>query len=525
MQYRPTPAALVIAALVVLMGALAGYRLAAIGYDTAYLLPQRVWEVRIEQRVSGEESGVELNTFLPSTGPRQQVLEDRNSSPGFDYVTGVEGGNRTARWRSQGRATQGTAVYEARVSTRALRFELSRDLKLPETAAVGHADELAPTADIQSAAREIVELSDSLVPEDRSLVGFLEGAFDYVQGFGFKPFKGTTSAITALRLKEASCNGRSRLLVALLRAQKIPARLVGGVVLSSGNKRTSHQWVEALIAGRWVPFDALNHHFAELPANYLELYRGDYNLFRHTAGIGFDYQFVMKPHLVPPATIAERKGALGLWAIFSELGIPLELMRILLMIPIGAMVIVIFRNVVGLKTFGTFLPTLIAAASFNTGFWWGAVGFVALILLTALVRRLIAPLQLLHSPQLAILLTSIVALMIALTFVGASTDAVGLTRITLFPIAVLAITSERYVLMEIEEGRMAALKTLATTLVVVFFCYIVMQSVALQLLFMAFPELLLGVVAIDIYLGRWLGLRVTEWARFKGIVGSPEAAA
>ncbi|MEL7219627.1 MAG: transglutaminase family protein, partial [Pseudomonadota bacterium] len=97
--------------------------------------------------------------------------------------------------------------------------------------------------------------------------------------------------MTALRLGRASCNGKGRLFVALARTNGIPARLVGGVILNEGSKKTSHQWLEVLIEGRWVPFDPTNGHFATLPENYLRLYTGDHALFRHTRNINFDYLF------------------------------------------------------------------------------------------------------------------------------------------------------------------------------------------------------------------------------------------
>lgn len=126
---------------------------------------------------------------------------------------------------------------------------------------------------MQSDNAEIIALTKQVKGNEGGARERIQRMFDTVQKLKFRPFSGTTDALTALRLGEASCNGKSRLLVALMRASGIPARLVGGVVLESGKKRTSHQWVEAFAGGRWVPFDPTNRHFAELPANYLVLYR------------------------------------------------------------------------------------------------------------------------------------------------------------------------------------------------------------------------------------------------------------
>ena len=58
----------------------------------------------------------------------------------------------------------------------------------------------------------------------------------------------------------------------------------------------------------------------------------------------------------------------------------------------------------------------------------------------------------------------------------------------------------------------------AQTALVVAACYAVIESAALQAVFLAFPELLLLVLAVDLWVGRWMGLRLTEYFRFAGLM-------
>ncbi len=504
--------------LVVAASATAAVRLQRIGYDLSFMIPEVVWQVTVVQSLEGHGERVRARTFLPISDDRQTVLDERNQSGDLELDIRVEEGNRAAHWTGPSISGARTIQYEYRVLGRGRRYEIADGFELGARARGASTEWLQPTKVVQSASPEILELSDALLPADRTLVTYVRAVFDRVSELGFKPFKGTTDALTALRLGEASCNGRGRLFVALMRARGIPARLIGGLVLEPGEKRTSHQWVEIAVGGHWVPMDPTNDHFAELPHNYLTLYRGDHALFRHTADIGFRYSFSIRRRLAPRRQTDTARQDLGLWAVFEKLGIPLDLLKIVIMIPLGAVVVVIFRNVLGLRTFGTFLPALIAAAAVNTGFWWGAIGFVVLLLLASGVRRLCAHLELLHSPQLAVLLTAVIGAMLLTAFVADAHGLARLARISLFPVAILAITAERFTLVEIEEGPLDAWATLLRTLVVVYFCHLTMSSLALQILMLGFPELLLVVVAIDIWLGRWMGLRLTEWVRFRGLL-------
>ncbi len=491
----------------------AAIRLSALGWDLGFMIPELVFDVEVTQSLEGSGEALHLETFLPLSDTRQSVISESNAPEDLTLSTTLESGNRVARWEGSPTGPR-TVRTSYRVRTAAVRYELPEEIPLGEPSR-GETEDLEPTKVIQSTSPEITALAAKLLPPSGALRDYLRAVFDKVSSLGMKPFKGTTDALTALRLGEASCNGRSRLMVALLRARGIAARLVGGVVLDAGDKKTSHQWLEARVGGHWVPFDPTNGQFAALPQHYLALYRGDEVLFRHSRDIGFKYLFSIRPNTAPRQEVHTHKAELGLWRVFERMGIPPDLLKVIVLIPVGAVVVVLFRNVIGFRTFGSFLPVLIAASMRHTGFWWGAAGFVAILLVVALVRRLMSRLELLHSPQLAVLLTLVIALMLGLATIAADHDLPDLARISLFPFAILAITSERFAIMIDEEGYRPAMETLLRTLVVVFFCHYTMTSLSLQILMLGFPELLAVVAAIDIWLGRWVGLRMTEWLRFR----------
>jgi hypothetical protein len=190
------------------------------------------------------------------------------------------------------------------------------------------------------------------------------------------------------------------------------------------------------------------------------------------------------------------------------------------MIPFGVLVVVVARNVIGVNTFGTFLPALMAVAVRETGLLAGLAGFVVIIAVTALVRIPLNKLGVLHTPKLAILMVIAILTMLGLTVLAdiVRVDALAsVGAVTLFPIAILTITSERIALSLEEEGWKKTGSVMLWTLVVMSVAYFMMQSVALQALILAFPELFLGVVALNLWIGNWTGLRVSELLRFRSL--------
>ena len=74
--------------------------------------------------------------------------------------------------------------------------------------------------------------------------------------------------------------------------------------------------------------------------------------------------------------------------------------------------------------------------------------------------------------------------------------------------------------MIIEEGVMHTMVTLLGTLLIALISYMIFFFGSLQILFFTHPELLLIVIAIQIFLGLYKGYRVSELFRFKEIFKS-----
>jgi hypothetical protein len=515
------------AALLLVLAAvfLVGGKILLAGYGLQEIVPEIAWDVRLVMTCEGHDEPLRLRTFLPRSDERQTVREESFPAGALARTEESQGDNRRATWSAPSLVGAATVSASWRVTAHAARYEIPPGMPIPASPPAERADDTRPTKTVQSDAREIGELLDRIAAQPRTVDTTLRAIFDYThEKLEPAPFKGTTDALTALRLQQGSCNGKSRLFAALARRAGIPTRLVGGIILSSGAKRTSHQWVESWVNGVWVPFCPLNGHHAEIPARYLRLYTGDEPLFSHSSNINFDYQYGIRRRIVPRESPGRGEAppwtSTRLWALLGRIGIPLDLLRILVMLPLGATMTVIFRNVVGLRMFGTFLPALLAVACRGTGLAWGLAGFALLLALVGAARWALDRMNLLHTPKLAVMLTLVIFGMLGLSALAVSQGIGTLAYISLFPIAVTTLTTERFAITVQEEGWHQAVLVSGQTALVVAACYLVMDSPAMQSAFLAFPELLLAVLGLDLWLGRWMGLRLVEYRRFSGLVKS-----
>jgi hypothetical protein len=203
---------------------------------------------------------------------------------------------------------------------------------------------------------------------------------------------------------------------------------------------------------------------------------------------------------------------------FSLFSLPVatqNIYRVLLTIPLGVALLVILRNVVGIQTFGTFMPILIALAFRETDLLWGVSLFIVLVSLGLLIRFYFEKLKLLLVPRLASVVIVVILLMVAISILSHKLGLEQGLSVALFPMVVLAMTIERMSIVWEEHGPTDAIVMGLGSLAVACAAYVVMQDRTLQYLVFVFPELLLVLLSITLLLGRYKGYRLTEFWRFR----------
>jgi hypothetical protein len=187
--------------------------------------------------------------------------------------------------------------------------------------------------------------------------------------------------------------------------------------------------------------------------------------------------------------------------------------------PLGALLTSFFRTLVGIRTYGTFTPPLLALAFCFADWRTGLMIFVVVVGLGLVARSMLDRLKLLMVPRLSVILT-LVALCII--FAVSLLDYIGVTpgaQAVLLPMVILTMTIERMSIGWEEAGPREALQQAGGSLLAASLAYLVMTERQVQHLVFMFPELLLIVLAITLALGRYTGYRLTELGRFKALAG------
>lgn len=204
-----------------------------------------------------------------------------------------------------------------------------------------------------------------------------------------------------------------------------------------------------------------------------------------------------------------------------EQGVPLQTVTLLLMLPIIVTLVAFFRQVIGIKAFGIYTPTLITFAllAFDpNGIKYGIAIFVCVILVGMLSRYIMKRFRLLYLPRLAITVSIISLAILVILVAGGMYRRTGLASVSIFPLLIMITLAEKFVATQIEKGSKVAFLLAAETLAISIVGYVLIKWDTLTALLLQYPWLILFTFLINFYLGKWTGLRITEYLRFRKII-------
>jgi len=497
-----------------LAGALALCGIALFAYKAFFLqLPlypgQRsdVWRVETELRFTAKNGPAKLTVQLPAPTGRLQVIDQSFVSSGYGLTVAPGAAVNQQATFSIAAATGPQVLYSRVVISRVVSLDTVSREPQPEV----QRPNLNPPAAV--AAEEIVRSARERAADPETL-----------------------AALIAQRLRNAPVGGEAEYLVGrspsvarivattvdLLGLAGVPSRSVTGISLELERRNAEFvHWLEVFQDGMWRSV-YVGETRPEVVQHYLPWWRGRSAFAAIEGGTDLSHHITVSrsQELSLQTAMQQQRATEKRLVEFSLFGLPLQtqfLFRSLVVIPLGIFLLVVLRNVVGFKTFGTFMPVLIALAFRETGIIWGAAFFAIIVAIGLAVRFYLERLKLLLVPRLAVGVMVVVLIICVLTVLF---HRVGFTRglsVGLFPIVILTMTIERMSVVWEENGPLEALQQAVGSLVVGVLTFLVMNIPQLEHLLFVFPELLLVVLAATLLLGRYSGYRLTELRRFRAL--------
>lgn len=242
---------------------------------------------------------------------------------------------------------------------------------------------------------------------------------------------------------------------------------------------------------------------------------------------GYDYQLTNA-----------QTGQLQIWNFMSyfvnyliDSGIPANTVILILMLPVIATVVSVMKQFVGLTTFGVYTPTIITLTFWILGLKFGLLTLLIVFLVGTGARSVLKKYRLLYVPRMAIVLTSVALAILFMLIISIRFNLFDAQfySLSVFPMLILSTLTEKFVNAQGGKGFKKAMILTMQTVLVAIFAYIVIGGAvdlylfeikfgALQSFMLAYPEVIILIIFFNVFLGRWTGLRLLEYARFREVL-------
>lgn len=308
----------------------------------------------------------------------------------------------------------------------------------------------------------------------------------------------------------------------LLSIAHVPLEKVHTIRLVADQPQAPELWLRSFNGSQWLYFNPDTGEQG-LPSDRLLWWTGDENLISVEGGKKALVTFTLNNSEMNAIRLAKLtdENTDADFLEYSLYSLPLQTQQtfmIMVMIPIGVLVILILRNLIGLQTLGTFTPVLIALAFRETQLGFGIALFTVITALGLTLRSYLEHLKLQMLPRLSVVLTFVVVLIAAISLFS---HKLGLERglsVALFPMVILTMTIERLSITWEERGASHAMKVAIGTLFAASLAHLLMTVPDLVYFVFTFPAILLIMVGFMLAMGRYRGYRLTELLRFRAFL-------
>ncbi len=205
-------------------------------------------------------------------------------------------------------------------------------------------------------------------------------------------------------------------------------------------------------------------------------------------------------------------------------GIPTQVITFVLFLPVILTIVGFFKLFIGAETIGLFQLLVLTLSFFILGITMGTLVLVLSIAVGVLMRFFLQKTPMLFVSKMTLLLSTSRLMVLLLLIFGSE---VGLffgidnsntqrALLSIFPMILIAMQADKFSQLSwpISLSKTAFVRLL-TSYVAVVVAYFIIKWPALETMLLAIPELIILTYILQIFIGRYRGLRVVEYMRFR----------
>ncbi len=339
---------------------------------------------------------VKINMMLPQSGNTYSLVDEQFISSGYGMSSrkAKDSDNRKVYWSLRRASGEQVLYYQTKVRPRTSMMSSQSSSKVPAIS------EIEFTEAQQIAAQALLSEVRARSADSETFVAELLKRLN-------EPYmnKESGESVAVLLGKKPSLNKKLNVTVQILALAKFPSRIANGIRLQQLVRSAGiRQWIEVYYLEQWHAYDPVTAE-PKIPNDYLTWWWGSDAFVQLRGGENINTRISVnldrETAFNSVTGYSADKSAITEFSLFA---LPVEtqvIYHVMLPIPIAVLLLVLLRNVVGIKTFGTFMPILIALAFRETQLIWGVFMFCFIVAMGIITRFYLDRLKLLLVARLA----------------------------------------------------------------------------------------------------------------------------
>lgn len=456
---------------------------------------REIWTVEARVTFDAVDPPLKASLAIPDNSGRYKIVDEFTASPGYglNFIP-TENGLRRAEWTKRKGEGRQTLYYRANLLLENQQYDFA-ELIAKSAAPLGNTPE-------DQLANGILARAQELSSDTTSFVRALVTEFN------------TPSETIELLNAQAD---KTRWLERLLNLSGVPSTTIGVLNLEDGRRRQglkTYLMIADLEAMRIVDPDTGEFGLA---VNQIVWEAGAPSLLDIIGGQNSQVSFSTIRQEIPatPGVVAFDDTSAA--SEFSVHALPVSeqaLFKNILLIPVGVLLVVFFRVIIGIRTSGTFMPVLIAIAFLQTSLITGLTGFILIVMVGLFIRAYLSRLNLLLVARISTVIVLVIAIIAVLAILAFKLGWTQGLKITLFPMIILSWTIERMSILWEEEGPGEVLRQGGGSLILAIVCYFAMSNEWIRHMTFNFLGVQLVILSLILLMGAYTGYRLVELKRF-----------
>lgn len=198
-------------------------------------------------------------------------------------------------------------------------------------------------------------------------------------------------------------------------------------------------------------------------------------------------------------------------------GVPANTIYLILILPVLATLIAAARHILGLPSMGLLVPIALSITLVATGITAGVILLVTILLGSTFSRIILKRIRIMQLPKIALSMFVVSVFIIITLTASASAGILTVKQLSIFPVLLLILLSERIVALQLERTNEETAIISSITLLIGIIGYFLLSSSTLREIILLYPEMILLLIPLNIAIGRYFGLRFSEFYRFSPI--------